>query len=183
VDKLVDGWNLSGVTTIQDGTPLTITDSRLGTVFGAGVTPLLSNAEYAPGMGPANVGTSGSLTQRVATSYLNAAAFTATNPASAVCAGCTGTLFGNSGLGTILGPGQNNWDMSLSKLTTVGGIREDATLQFRAEFFNTFNHPQFSNPNNSTTGQVGANLGTSFGQITSLSVNQRLIQLALKYTF
>lgn len=31
-------------------------------------------------------------------------------------------------------------------MTSVGGIREDANLEFRAEFFNLFNHPQFSNP-------------------------------------
>jgi hypothetical protein len=51
-------------------------------------------------------------------------------------------------------------------------------LQFRAEFFNMFNHPQFNIP-------VGLNFGApgNFGQITSTSVNPRLIQLALKYVF
>ncbi len=58
-------------------------------------------------------------------------------------------------------------------------------LQFRAEFFNAFNHPQFTNPN---FGQ-GAIYGLpnfaagNFGQITSTSVNPRVIQLALKYIF
>src|ERR1019366_3428203 len=71
----------------------------------------------------------------------------------------TGTIYGNSSLGIVLGPGQFNWDMSLTKTTKVGGIREDATLQFRTEFFNTFNHPQFSNPavvdvSKSTFGQI-----------------------------
>ena len=36
--------------------------------------------------------------------------------------------------------------MALVKTTKVGGLREDATLQFRTEFFNAFNHPQFNNP-------------------------------------
>jgi hypothetical protein len=58
----------------------------------------------------------------------------------------------------------------------VGGIHENATLQFRAEFFNLFNHSQFSNP----ASNVGAG---NFGQITSTSVNPRLMQLALKYIF
>jgi hypothetical protein len=44
------------------------------------------------------------------------------------------TGYGNSGVGIILGPGQFNWDMSLVKTTTVGGLREDATLQFRTGF-------------------------------------------------
>jgi len=46
---------------------------------------------------------------------------------------------------------------------------------FRTEFFNAFNHPQFSNPGTSITG--------AFGAITSASVNPRLIQFALKYVF
>jgi hypothetical protein len=46
----------------------------------------------------------------------------------------------------------------------------------RAEFFNLLNHPQFSNP--------ATNFGLgNFGQITSMSVNPRLMQLALKYVF
>jgi len=58
-----------------------------------------------------------------------------------------------------------------------GGIREDALPHFRAEFFILFNHPQFSNP-----ASVFNSLD-SFGQITSTSVNSRLIQLARKYSF
>jgi len=67
--------------------------------------------------------------------------------------------------------------MSLTKTTKVGGIHEDATLQFRTEFFNTFNHPQFSSP-----AVVDISKGT-FGQITTTSVNPRLIQFGLKYAF
>ena len=140
MDKLVDGWEWSGVTTIQGGDPLTITDSRGGSVFGS---PITGNAEYAPGMGPTNVEEPGSTESKalLGHTYLNPAAFTTTPTAStlagctppAVSAACTGTLFGNSGFGVVLGPGQNNWDMSLSKITTVGGIRENATLTFRAE--------------------------------------------------
>ena len=78
----------------------------------------------------------------------------------------------------ILGPGQFNFDTTLGKTTRVGGIHEDAMLQFRAEFFNLFNHPQFNIP-------AGLNFGApgNFGQITSTSVNPRLVQLALKYVF
>jgi hypothetical protein len=102
--------------------------------------------------------------------FLNAAAFCAT-PAIG-----NGTGYGDSGLGILLGPGQFNWDMVLTKTTTVGGLRENATLQFRTEFFNAFNHPQFNNP--ATNVALG-----NFGQITSTSVNPRLIQFALKYAF
>jgi Carboxypeptidase regulatory-like domain len=174
--KLLAGWNFSGVTTIQDGTPLSITDSRGGSVFG---TPVTGLAQYASGMGVQDVATPGSLYQRVQTKYLNPAAFTpSTTSASTLpgCTGCTGTLYGDGGLGILLGPGQSNFDMALAKTTTVGGLREDATLQFRAEFFNAFNHPQFNNP-------ILTFNTSNFGNITSSSVNPRLIQFGLKYSF
>jgi hypothetical protein len=172
--KLVNGWNLSGVTIRQDGTPLTITDARGGTIFGSVST---SRAEFAAGMGNANVATPGGVEARLGGSvlggpgYFNKAAF-GTTPVIG-----NGTGYGNSGLGIILGPGQFNWDMSLVKTTKVGGLREDATLQFRTEFFNAFNHPQFNNP-----AVVDVSKST-FGQITSTSVNPRLVQFALKYAF
>jgi hypothetical protein len=88
-----------------------------------------------------------------------------------------GTGYGNSGIGIILGPGQFNWDMSLVKDTKVGGLREDATLQFRTEFFNTFNHAQFNNPS-----VVDVSKST-LGNIVTTSVSPRVIQFALKYSF
>jgi hypothetical protein len=171
--KLVNGWNLSGVTIVQDGQPLTITDTRGGTIFGSVST---SRAEFAAGMGNANVATAGGVEARLGGSilggpgYFNKAAF-GTTPVIG-----NGTGYGNSGIGINPGPGQFNWDLSLAKMTKVGGLREDATLQFRTEFFNVFNHAQFNNP------AVNVALG-SFGQITSTSVNPRLIQFALKYAF
>jgi hypothetical protein len=176
--RLVSGWNLSGVTIVQDGTPITITDTRGGTIFGFGPgSPVTSRAQFAAGMGPANVPTPGGVQARLGGSvlggpgYFNKAAF-ATTPVIG-----NGTGYGNSGNGIILGPGQFNWDMALVKTTRVGGLREDATLQFRTEFFNAFNHPQFNNP-----AVVDVSKST-FGQITSASVSPRLLQFALKYAF
>jgi hypothetical protein len=180
--KLTNGWTLSGVTIIQDGTPLTITDTRGGTVYGfGGSSPVISRAQFAAGMGNANIATPGGVEARLGGStlggpgYLNAAAF-GTTPVLGDDKKATG--YGNSGAGVILGPGQFNWDVSLVKTTTVGGLREDATLQFRAELFNTFNHAQFNNP-----AVVDVSKTATFGQITSASVNPRLIQFALKYAF
>jgi hypothetical protein len=81
--------------------------------------------------------------------------------------------FGNAGFGIVPGPPQNNWDMSISKTTK---IRENQTLLFRAEFFNTFNHPQFDFPD------TAANSGT-WGQIIRTAVNPRVIQFGIKYAF
>jgi len=78
-------------------------------------------------------------------------------------------------------------DMSIFKDTRVGGLSESGTIQFRTEFFNTFNTPQFASQKTtrfSTTitqiGQIGA---PSFGQVTATTVSPRLIQFGLKYTF
>ena len=87
------------------------------------------------------------------------------------------TGWGNSGYGTVTGPGQFNFDISISKSTIVGGLHENASLLFRTDFFNAFNHPQFSDPSSVDLSTAG------FGQITTTSVNPRLIQFSLKYIF
>ena len=100
---------------------------------------------------------------------------------AAICApaaiGADGsTAYGTAGQSIMQGPGQFNTDFSLGKTFRVGGVREDAVLAFRTEFYNALNHPQFANP--------GTALGTAtFGVITQNSVAPRLIQFALKYLF
>jgi len=183
---LARGWSLSGVTTIQGGQPLSIVDSRGGGIYGlSGATALLaSTAQIAPGFTYADLVTPGGVESRLGGAsagpgYINTAALT-TIPVIGGngTPGTGGTGWGNTGVGIIYGPGQFDFDATLAKTTRVGGIHENSTLQFRAEFFNLFNHPQFAIP-------VGLNFGApgNFGQITSTSVNPRLIQLALKYVF
>jgi len=190
VGKLASGWTLSGVTVAQAGTALTLTDTRGGSVYGFGTGSVTSTATFAAGMSAANVLSSGNVRQRLgnaggtAQGYFNRSAVLnnlATSAALPVIAtndgGTGGTGWGNTGYGIVFGPGQFNFDTTIQKTTKVGGINEGATLVFRSEFFNTFNHAQFSNP---------AGLDASknnFGQITSTSVNPRLIQFALKYVF
>jgi len=171
--KVANGWTVAGVTAVQDGLPLFITDANGGNIYG---NVQISTGNYAAGMGSANVPTSGSDKARLGgpilggPGWFNKAAFTP-------FASSNNNGYGNSGYGSVLGPGQFNWDISLVKTTKVGGIHEDASLVFRTEFFNAFNHAQFSNP-----GSVELTSST-FGQITSSSVNPRLIQFALKYVF
>jgi hypothetical protein len=89
------------------------------------------------------------------------------------CAATGGIGFGNSGVGAIMGPGQFNWDMSIIKNTKV---TEGTSVQFRAEFYNIWNHPQFNPP-------VDDASTAFFGKIFSSSVPPRIMQFALKYTF
>jgi hypothetical protein len=121
-------------------------------------------------MKPANIPTSGGSVNSRLSNYLNASAFCA--PLSIG----DGFDFGNVGRGVVGGPDQNNYDISLSKRTVVGGLSEGANLEFRTEFYNAFNHAQFADP--------GTYVGFSnFGQIGATSVAPRLIQFALKYNF
>jgi hypothetical protein len=191
--KVVGGWALSGVTTIQNGAPFTVTDSAGGTiffgtaaVFGASGTraeltdPIHCNSSGVCGSGTPTA-TSGSNKSRLS-NWINTAAF---GPAgSEPCIGGTvvgscstsggGTGFGNSGIGSVLGPGQHNWDMAILKTTKV---TEGTSIQFRAEFFNVWNHAQF--------GFVGNNVNApaTFGTITQTVVPPRVVQFGLKFLF
>jgi len=84
-----------------------------------------------------------------------------------------GTAFGNSATGIVDGPGQANIDIAFSKGIT---IHESSSIQFRAEFFNLFNHPQFANPDANFT-------SPTFGVISSTAVNARVGQVAVRFSF
>jgi len=81
----------------------------------------------------------------------------------------------------VQGPGYQEWDFSAFKNIT---IRESKSLQFRAEFFNVFNHAQFINPSGLVPGPLGTSLAplTNFGQVTAAR-DPRLAQLGLKLNF
>ena len=81
-------------------------------------------------------------------------------------------FFGNAGVGTIFAPGLANYNMALYKDFRMS---ERVFLQFRSEFFNTFNHPNWGAPN-TNYGAAG------FGQITSMK-NPRIGELVLKLRF
>jgi hypothetical protein len=174
--KLLEGWNVSGVTTIQDGTPLTITDARDGTIYGVGANGQ-QRAEICPGASYSSAATPGGVEARLGgisggSGYISPSAFATACVAPGIG---DGTGWGNSGVGILLGPGNFNFDFTLMKTTK---ITERQTLVFRAEAFNLFNHPQFSNPAN-----LAISTPSTFGQITTTSVNPRVMQLALKYIF
>lgn len=85
-----------------------------------------------------------------------------------------GSGYGNSAIGSILGPGQFNFDMSLIKATK---LTERFNLEFHVDAFNVFNHAQFNPPGNDI------NAASTFGIITSTSVTPRVMQFGLKLLF
>jgi hypothetical protein len=79
---------------------------------------------------------------------------------------------GNANRRFFYGPGLDNWDLSLQKVTR---ITEGVSVMFRAELFNAFNHAQFTNP----SGNVSSG---SFGRVGGAR-DPRIGQLALKIMF
>src|SRR5260370_1186767 len=134
----------------------------------------------------ANIATSGSPEQRVSSALeggdccFNSAAFCAPPTAGVVNGVGGGPGFGTMGAGNILGPGQDNWDMTIAKLIK---IPEGQSPQFRAEFFNPFNHPQFANISDTDANHYRAANRGGLGNITVLSVNPPVLPFALKYLF
>jgi hypothetical protein len=88
--------------------------------------------------------------------------------------------WGNAKRNSVRGPGRHNWNISLFK-NFMFNEQRGTNLQFRAEFFNIWNHPQFAA--SSQNGGVSNNFGAGdFGRITN-SNDPRIIQLALKFYF
>jgi hypothetical protein len=175
VDNLLGGWAVSGVTTFQTGQPLTFTGTNSNNVYG--ITS--DRAQLAAGCTYNDLTTSGSVNSKLG-NYFNKSCILR-NAAGAAIWPVVGddaraTAFGNSGVGIVFGPDQRNFDLALSKRTSLSRLREGSNLEFRAEFFNAFNTTQFSNP--------GTNVSAAtFGVISSTAVNPRIIQFALKLNF
>lgn len=195
--RIVNGWAVNGVSTFQSGTPITVFDGSTFTLQDLEGINGTNFATLAPGATLASAIPSGSVENRLG-SYLNLNAFTpggscvnnqnvvvpcqingSPNPAAA------GAAIGNVGRNTFRGPSQQNWDLSITKNTRV---TEATSVDFRAEFFNAFNHPVFSGPQSggfgSATGNLGlVNIANGSSAILSTANRPRIIQFAMKFNF
>jgi len=135
--RLAEGWQLNSIFTAQSGRPIPIVSSS--DTSGVGFpTPANSHQRpnLVPGVNPVN---SNWESAPDTIGYLNPLAFSQ----PPLPTGTAGS-FGNLGRNAIYGPHFWNVDFSLAKNTQ---IREKLNLQFRAELFNIFNHPNFALPN------------------------------------
>jgi Carboxypeptidase regulatory-like domain/TonB dependent receptor len=162
------GWEAAAVVTIQSGAALTIADTNANNIFGISE----DRAQLSGNCTRNRLVTSGSVQSKL-NNYFNVACFT-TPPV--VGADGIGTTFGDSGTGIVNGPAQANLDLAISKSFALRWPIESGSLQFRAEFYNAFNHPQFSNPDTNFT-------SPTFGVISSTAVNPRVGQVALRFSF
>lgn len=159
MDRLVGGWQVNFIGQVQSGYPLSITQANNNTnAYSSGQRPnlvagqpLLASNALQRALSP-NAADGG---------YFNAAAF------STAAASTFGTL---SRTLDVRGPGQRNWDIGLTKDTT---IVESFKAQFRLEAINAFNTPVFRAPN-TTFGS------SSFGKITAQANFARVVQVSVR---
>jgi hypothetical protein len=186
---LLSDWQVAGIITAMSGQPFDVADSAAGSFY-FGANSGLARPNWAAGA------TRETATSNVPPGYFfNPYAFVRPVvlagqliPSSngTAFAGAIGTDWGNVGRNVLRGPRQTNVDFSIIRRFPLG---ESRNIEFRAEFFNLFNHVNFANPigflNAATfdqnTGQI-TNPG-DFGRILSTSNNPRLIQFALKLNF
>jgi len=100
-------------------------------------------------------------------------------------------LRGNAGRNTLISPGVVSLDFSLFKNNYIKSISENFNIQFRAEFFNVINHPNFAPPANATNTDVFDGTGhpnfgfpnAPLGLLTRTTTTAREIQVAVKIIF
>jgi hypothetical protein len=158
---LLNNWSVNAFFVTQTGTPVTVFNRDSGQGLG-GLATDPAGAFFANVVAGTNLLTPGDVKDNLR-NYINREAWVRAP---------RGT-WGNSGRGMFRGPGQSSIDFSIFKDFKFG---ERFNTQFRTEMFNLLNQANFGNPGNNMD-------NANFGQINSTSVNARLIQMALKFTF
>jgi hypothetical protein len=157
--RISHGWRLTGVTNFATGIPVLIHEEDDLSLTGTFGTGCCSGSEDVPNFIPGNLDFTN---PRSGKPYFNTSLFSPEQ---------LGHL-GNADRRFFHGPGINNWDIALLKDL---GLTESKTIEFRAEFFNAFNHAQFPNPQ----GNIDS---STFGFVTSAR-DPRIGQLAIKFLF
>jgi len=171
--EALGGWHITGVTALQNGFPVTITNS--------GTFNSLYCDQYTYYSCPDNVETSSfnikSLNPRTTGDWFNSALFSQ-EP--------VGT-FGNARRNFFHGPGFNYTNLELAKNFPLG--ESSRYLQLRLETFNAFNHANFSNPDSNFTdgpqqfGSITSVVGASTADVNGDPQPGRAVQLAAKFYF
>jgi hypothetical protein len=160
--RILDDWQLSGITQFQSGFPIrlqTQNDNELiGSLFffGTAAPQLTGNLQI---LNPKTITTVNGTPGHY---YLNAAQFADPTPGT----------FATTRRSICCGPGENQWDITFSKRIA---LTEAKYFQFRADIFNAFNRTEFVNPDGNFS-------NSTFGQILQAR-DPRLVQFALKFYF
>ncbi|MGB9178368.1 MAG: TonB-dependent receptor [Pyrinomonadaceae bacterium] len=189
-NQLVAGWQLAIITQSQSGNPVTILAGNAGAIS---ATIGAANSNSLTGLATLRPDVNGPITITGRPEQWFTATVCDPRPGGVCPAGSTFILpiafvggrnvfhFGSLGRNVVIGPRFNNTDFSVIKNTKIG---ESMRVQFRAEFFDVFNHTNFGQPGR--VAQVGS---TTFGVISNTrfgtgdSGSSRQVQFALKFSF
>jgi hypothetical protein len=159
-NKLFEGWEISGITLFQTGTPFSVLNA--GSVDGisapdnAGIVTIAGPASYpdlAANPAPLPTG-AGNNSTTIGPVIGNPGRFVAP----------TGLTFGNAGRNFLNNPSRTNFDVAIAKNFP---LREGRSFQFRIESFNLFNHTQFRTYDPSHPGNPGNNVISCYGDATN----------------
>jgi hypothetical protein len=166
VKAIAGGWEMGGILTIASGTPFTVLVA--GDPLGMGTTDPYQYPDKVSGSSCTNP-----VNPQNASNYVKLECFQAPS---------VSTQLGNAGRNSAIGPGLIDLDFSLFKNIP---IHEDFKAQFRAEFFNITNRPNFTSPNDNRVilNPDGTQASASAGAITLMNTTSRQIQFALKFTW
>jgi hypothetical protein len=154
---LLEGWRISGITTITTGWPFH------PEIFGD------PNSDGVWGDRPNRIGPGTlSASRRSVDKWFETSDFVIPD-----YAGPEPQWFGDSGRNILLTPGEHNWDISILKRTRVS--KDGNLLEFRFQLFNAFNRANFQQP--------GSFIGTPTFGVISNAENAREIEIAVKYSF
>ncbi|HEY7837425.1 MAG TPA: carboxypeptidase regulatory-like domain-containing protein [Terriglobales bacterium] len=183
------GWQLGGIVTVSDGVPLWPLGGLEGDAMGQFNNEPYLIPSLAKGCTAQNVVQPGNVQYLKPDCFIPAQApslafYNAPEPL-----GCDKSfayptcinLYGNLGRNAITGPGEFNMDFSLSKDFAISSVSEGFHAQFRAEFFNVLNHPNFQAPvNNLESIAPDGTVEPGFGQIDATLTPGREVQFGLK---
>ena len=187
--KVAKGWQLNTIATFQKGNPITFYSNSNASFQNQ--FPDLTRVDITgkvQHLNPRSVPNSNSVPSSDCNNFGSTTGHFWIDPSNMECAACPFTdpsctspgdsgiplfTYGNLGRNSVWGPGINNWDMSIVKKTAIG--EGSKSVEFRAEFFNAFNHVQFYKIDN-------AGGSATFGQVLT-DRGPRLIQFGLKFYY
>lgn len=155
LDKVIGGWQISGISSFQTGQPFSVTYAAPGNPVGL----VSGRANRVPGVAlyPSH---------KTHAEWFNPAAFTAP----------PNFTYGTSGYDMLWGPHYQNWDMNLEKNIV---FQERYKVQLRADAFNIFNHPNFAVPSSAISNPASLGVIAS----TSNGYEARTVEFAAKFNF
>jgi len=167
--QVLGDWQLSGIISLQTGDPFNVT---------TGISPSqFTNIEDYPDV---IAGSKVKYDERNPERYFDPSAF-ALPTLTVHDAGVAHTRYiGNAGRNILIGPGLATVNLVLAKSFR---LLENVNLQFRSEFHNMFNRPNFGTPSSAIYDSGSLRERTSVGQITDTATNSRQLQLGLKLEF